>query len=222
MLKTAKTFNKNNYSRQGFMQKGLSLIEASMVLVLSAIVVSGTIAYFETASDNNKLNKTTEEIMHIMSEVKGSFVSTDNGYQGVDVPTLLTLMPEFSSKMIIPSTGAGKPTPVILLPYPDSYTDIKSGEFDQNTNKFTTNSNNQFQLSMQNIPLKLCLRIMGFNYGASLVAKGGMAATGLFIPSFIKPNASMQDVVSLCDALDKQAPSAGFRRRKASFFLIFQ
>lgn len=35
--------------------KGLSLIEASMVLALSAIVVSGVLYYYNNASSNRKL-----------------------------------------------------------------------------------------------------------------------------------------------------------------------
>ncbi|EFN2499686.1 prepilin-type N-terminal cleavage/methylation domain-containing protein, partial [Shigella dysenteriae] len=45
------------------LQRGLSLIEASMVLALSAIVVSGVMYYYQSASDNNKTQNTVSELM---------------------------------------------------------------------------------------------------------------------------------------------------------------
>lgn len=54
-------------------QKGLSLIEASMVLVLSAVVVAGVMVYYQTAETNNNLDKFTSQIMHIVSEINGLY-----------------------------------------------------------------------------------------------------------------------------------------------------
>lgn len=63
-------------------QRGLSLIETSMVLALSAIVVSGVMYYYQVASDNNKTQSTVFEVMSIVSAVYGLYVGT-SGYAGL-------------------------------------------------------------------------------------------------------------------------------------------
>lgn len=55
-------------------EKGLSLIEASMVLALSAIVVSGVMFYYQSASDSNKTQNTVSQVMSVMSAINGLYV----------------------------------------------------------------------------------------------------------------------------------------------------
>ncbi|MED8997488.1 hypothetical protein RCM47_24350 [Escherichia coli] len=62
--------------------KGLSLIEASMVLALSAIVVSGVLYYYNVASNNRKLLEDSKSIQMIISTVRSLYI---NQPQGVDV-----------------------------------------------------------------------------------------------------------------------------------------
>ncbi|MDA6747783.1 prepilin-type N-terminal cleavage/methylation domain-containing protein, partial [Escherichia coli] len=60
---TKKVFDKKAQKRKSSLlfQKGLSLIETSMVLALSAIVVPGVMYYYQAASDNNKTQSTVSE-----------------------------------------------------------------------------------------------------------------------------------------------------------------
>ena len=60
--------------RKNKMEKGLSLIEASMVLALSAIVVSGVMFYYQSASDSNKTQNTISQVMSVMSAINGLYV----------------------------------------------------------------------------------------------------------------------------------------------------
>ncbi|HCN5575928.1 TPA: pilus assembly protein, partial [Escherichia coli] len=60
--------------RKNKMEKGLSLIEASMVLALSAIVVSGVMFYYQSASDSNKTQNTVSQVMSVMSAINGLYV----------------------------------------------------------------------------------------------------------------------------------------------------
>ena len=73
---TKKVFDKKAQKRKSplLLQKGLSLIEASMVLALSAIVVSGVMYYYQAASDNNKTQTTVSEVMSIVSAVNGRVI----------------------------------------------------------------------------------------------------------------------------------------------------
>lgn len=224
MLQEAIVINKKKHKHYGVLQKGLSLIEASMVLILSAIVVSGTVAYYQAASDNTKLDKTTQSLMHIMTEVKGAFITSDAGYKGIDVATLQTLMPEMSTTMV--NDPSGRLIPALMLPYPGSNLLIQAGKYNSGNNTFSGGGDtSQFQLTMKNLPLELCMRIMGFNFGKSLVAKGGRAVgKGVLHPEYLAPNASMTDVTALCDKLAQSnpQPTPSFGRATANYYLIFQ
>ena len=94
---TKKVFDKKAQKRKSSLlfQKGLSLIEASMVLALSAIVVSGVMYYYQAASDNNKTQSTVSEVMSIVSAVNGLYVGT-SGYAGLteDVIMNTSAIPE--------------------------------------------------------------------------------------------------------------------------------
>ncbi|EFF6164405.1 major structural subunit of bundle-forming pilus [Escherichia coli 2-011-08_S3_C3] len=87
---TKKVFDKKAQKRKSSLlfQKGLSLIEASMVLALSAIVVSGVMYYYQAASDNNKTQSTVSEVMSIVSAVNGLFVGTAD-YAGLTAKTII-------------------------------------------------------------------------------------------------------------------------------------
>jgi Tfp pilus assembly protein PilW len=79
--------------------KGLSLIEASMVLVLSAVVVAGVMVYYQTAETNNNLDKSTSQIMHNVSKVNGFYagaakVNGGTDYTGLDTDTILDSDPQ--------------------------------------------------------------------------------------------------------------------------------
>ncbi|EGL0039062.1 hypothetical protein KBS16_004855 [Escherichia coli] len=50
--------------------RGLSLIEASMILALSAIVVSGVLYYYNNASSNRKLVEDTKTIQMVISTIR--------------------------------------------------------------------------------------------------------------------------------------------------------
>lgn len=85
-------------------QKGLSLIEASMVLVLSAVVVAGVMTYYQTAQTNSQLEKTTAQVMHIVSEINGLYAGHTAGseglYEGLSVDTLASAIPDIETTVI--------------------------------------------------------------------------------------------------------------------------
>lgn len=51
-------------------EQGLTLIEASMVLALSAVVVAGAVVYYNSASENNKLQAAQGQLGSIESAVR--------------------------------------------------------------------------------------------------------------------------------------------------------
>lgn len=64
-------------------EKGLSLIEASMVLALSAIVISGVMFYYQSASDSNKTQDTISEVMSTIAAINGLYVG-QSSYNTLD------------------------------------------------------------------------------------------------------------------------------------------
>ncbi|WP_440030237.1 type 4 pilus major pilin [Chromobacterium amazonense] len=65
----------------------MSLIEASMVLALSAVVVAGAVAFYGTASDNSKLQRAQQQLAAIQSAV-ASLYANQSDYTGVSVEIL--------------------------------------------------------------------------------------------------------------------------------------
>ena len=68
--------------------KGLSLIEASMVLALSAVVVSGVLYYFNMASNNRKLQENVKSIQAVVSTIRTLYANQPPGTP-IDVEAVL-------------------------------------------------------------------------------------------------------------------------------------
>lgn len=78
-------------SPQKTKQRGLSLIEAAMVLALSAVVVSGVMYYMSTANENLQNRRVTEMFISITQHINALYINQpksayselkrDSGYQ---------------------------------------------------------------------------------------------------------------------------------------------
>ncbi|EEP8432673.1 prepilin-type N-terminal cleavage/methylation domain-containing protein [Salmonella enterica subsp. salamae] len=53
-------------------QRGLTLIEAAMVLALAAIVISGAMYYYQSAKENKNRNEVMTTIMNIIATVNNA------------------------------------------------------------------------------------------------------------------------------------------------------
>lgn len=127
---------------------GLSLIESSMVLALAAIVVSGVMFYYQSASDSNKTQNTISEIMSAVSAVNGLYVGQAN-YDGLQRSVL-------SHSSSIPdnykSSGG-----IITNPF--------GGELDIAASSDKT----KYALQLSSIPASSCVNIASMNLGTSMV-----------------------------------------------------
>ena len=145
---TKKVFDKKAQKRKSplLFQKGLSLIEASMVLALSAIVVSGVMYYYQAASDNNKTQTTVSEVMSIVSAINGLYIG-NSGYEGL-------------SQSVIYNTSAvpenyKTPDQKIMHPF--------GGEV-----KLGPTSNNKYYIILEDVPRGPCVNLASMNLGTSL------------------------------------------------------
>lgn len=144
------------------MEKGLSLIEASMVLALSAIVVSGVMFYYQSASDSNKTQNTVSQVMSVMSAINGLYVGQAS-YAGLTDEVLLnsSAVPEnykdqVKKKINNPFGGELKVTP-------------------------TTNGGG-YILSLNGVPKSSCVNIASMNLGTSLQGVGVGNVTPASVP----------------------------------------
>ncbi|ELX9581014.1 pilus assembly protein [Escherichia coli] len=145
---TKKVFDKKAQKRKSplLFQKGLSLIEASMVLALSAIVVSGVMYYYQAASDNNKTQTTVSEVMSIVSAINGLYIG-NSGYAGL-------------SQSVIYNTSAvpenyKTPDQKIMHPF--------GGEV-----KLGPTSDNKYYIILEDVPRGPCVNLASMNLGTSL------------------------------------------------------
>lgn len=67
------------YRKKKKFSKGLSLIEASMALALSAVVVSGVLYYFNMASNNRKLQENVKSIQAVVSTIRALYANQPPG-----------------------------------------------------------------------------------------------------------------------------------------------
>lgn len=141
-------------------QKGLSLIEASMVLALSAIVVSGVMYYYQSASDNNKTQNTVSEIMSIVSAVNGLYAGQQN-YNGLDEQVLY-------NTSAVPENYKNSSTGGITHPFGD---DVKIGPVGNN-------GDNGYYIFLGKIPKAACVNLATMNFGTSMAGVGVGVSTG--------------------------------------------
>ena len=179
---TKKVFDKKAQKRKSplLFQKGLSLIEASMVLALSAIVVSGVMYYYQAASDNNKTQSTVSEVMSIISAVNGLYVGT-SGYNGLN-------------KTVIMNTSA----------IPENYKDKKGTKI---THPFggeieigAAAGNTKYYIVLKDVPQGACVNLASMNFGTSLAGAGvGADVAAQAQKGTLRPNAlTPADAAKVC------------------------
>lgn len=139
--------------RKNKMEKGLSLIEASMVLALSAIVVSGVMFYYQSASDSNKTQNTISQVMSVISAINGLYVGQAS-YAGLSDDVL------YNSSAV-----------------PENYKDK-----DKNSKKINnpfggrlsvaSKTTGGYTLTLEGVPKSSCVNIASMNLGTSLQGVG--------------------------------------------------
>ncbi len=150
--KMVNTMQQKKMIRKNKMEKGLSLIEASMVLALSAIVVSGVMFYYQSASDSNKTQNTVSQVMSVMSAINGLYVGQAS-YAGLSDEVL------FNSSAV-PENYKDKNTRKINNPFGGK---LKVAE---------KKTGGGYTLTLEGVPKSSCVNIASMNLGTSLQAVG--------------------------------------------------
>ncbi|WP_202790191.1 type 4 pilus major pilin [Escherichia coli] len=137
--------------RRNKMEKGLSLIEASMVLALSAIVVSGVMFYYQSASDSNKTQNTVSQVMSVMSAINGLYVGQAS-YTGLTDNVLY-------NSSAVPENYKDKSNKTINNPFGGK---LKVAALDAGG----------YTLTLDGVPQSSCVNIASMNLGTSLQGVG--------------------------------------------------
>lgn len=138
--------------RKNKMEKGLSLIEASMVLALSAIVVSGVMFYYQSASDSNKTQNTVSQVMSVMSAINGLYVGQAS-YAGLSDAVLYT-------SSAVPEN------------YKDQTNQTINNPFGGKLKVASRNNSGGYTLTLEGVPKSSCVNIASMNLGTSLQGVG--------------------------------------------------
>ncbi|EPP0211615.1 type 4 pilus major pilin [Escherichia coli] len=137
--------------RKNKMEKGLSLIEASMVLALSAIVVSGVMFYYQSASDSNKTQNTVSQVMSVMSAINGLYVGQAS-YTGLTDNVLY-------NSSAVPENYKDKSNRTINNPFGGK---LKVAALDAGG----------YTITLDGVPQSSCVNIASMNLGTSLQGVG--------------------------------------------------
>ena len=150
--KMVNTMQQKKMIRKNKMEKGLSLIEASMVLALSAIVVSGVMFYYQSASDSNKTQNTVSQVMSVMSAINGLYVGQAS-YAGLSDAVLYT-------SSAVPEN------------YKDQTTQKINNPFGGKLSVAPRNNSGGYTLTLEGVPKSSCVNIASMNLGTSLQGVG--------------------------------------------------
>ena len=188
-------------SPQKTKQRGLSLIEAAMVLALSAVVVSGVMYYMSTANENLQNRRVTEMFISITQHINALYsnqpksayseLKKDSGYQ-----ILKKFFPGGQVKSItnrIGSTSTGvtlNGIPGVFSLYGTSCSDTISGN--------STCVAVQYWIPKsysENDAYNQCVAVISKNFGDSILAKQANGR-GASVPG---SNTDIQRISTICN-----------------------
>ncbi|WP_187229810.1 type II secretion system protein [Escherichia marmotae] len=175
-------------SSQKAKQRGLSLIEAAMVLALSAVVVSGVMYYMSTANENLRNSRVTEMFISISQHINSLYTNQpksaylelgrDSGYQ-----VLKKFFPGGEVKSITNRIGQSS-TGVTLNGIPGVFS-IYGSSCSTNSGQSTPCVAVQYWIPnsfSENDAYNQCVSVISKNFGDSVISKqangGGASVSG--------------------------------------------
>ncbi|HHL7284489.1 type II secretion system protein [Escherichia coli] len=181
-------------------QRGLSLIEAAMVLALSAVVVSGVMYYMSTANENLQNRRVTEMFISITQHINALYsnqpksayseLTRESGYK-----VLTKFFPSGQVKSITNRVGSTS-TGVTLNGIPGVFSLYGTGCSDK-ISGYSTCIAVQYWIPKsysENDAYNQCVAVISKNFGDSILAKqaNGKGAT---VPG---SNTDIQKISTIC------------------------
>ena len=172
--------------------KGLSLIEASMVLALSAVVVSGVLYYFNMASNNRKLQENVKSIQAVVSTIRALYANQPPG-------TRIDLDAVIKSGNFTKGKTVGN-QPAIILPTGDTIR-IYDGSY------LSDLGGKAYSLELRTKSSDVCSYIGGMNFGTSHYGTEILSFNEDSAQNLKKlPRLTPSDAVTICGKKAKATP----------------
>lgn len=182
-------------------QRGLSLIEAAMVLALSAVVVSGVMYYMSTANENLQNRKVTEMFISITQHINALYsnqpksayteLTRESGYQ-----VLKKFFPGGEVKSIKNRSGDISKG-VTLNGIPGVFSLYGSTSCPDTINRRSTCAVVQYWLPnsySENDAYNQCVAVISKNFGDSILAKQANGPGN----SVVGSNTDIQKISTIC------------------------
>lgn len=181
-------------------QRGLSLIEAAMVLALSAVVVSGVMYYMSTANENLQNRKVTEMFISITQHINSLYsnqpksayaeLNRNSGYQVIKKFFPGGEVKSITNRLGSTSTGVTlNGIPGVFSLYSTSCSDPISG--------FSTCAAVQYWIPnsySENDAYNQCVAVISKNFGDSILAKQANGSGA----SVAGSNTDIQKISTIC------------------------
>lgn len=151
--------------------KGLTLIEAAMVLAIATLVIAGIMIFFQSSNISSKSRQVMSELTDLQNSIR-TLYSGQPDYTGLNVAALIDSR-SVPAKMI---NGA-------------ELRNSFNGTIDIVPTSLGTGSNNGFTITFNSIPSESCVRIAGLDQGRAMVEMtvGGTAVTLPATPDVVTP-----------------------------------
>lgn len=183
-------------------QRGLSLIEAAMVLALSAVVVSGVMYYMSTANENLQNRRVTEMFISITQHINALYsnqpksayseLKRESGYN-----ILKKFFPSGQVKAIKNQAGETS-TGVTLNGIPGVFSLYGTGCSDKISGYDSTCIAVQYWIPKsysKNDAYNQCVAVISKNFGDSILAKQANDGKGASVPG---SNTDIQRISTIC------------------------
>lgn len=181
-------------------QRGLSLIEAAMVLALSAVVVSGVMYYMSTANENLQNRKVTEMFISITQHINSLYsnqpksayaeLNRNSGYQVIKKFFPGGEVKSITNRLGSTSTGVTlNGIPGVFSLYSTSCSDPISG--------YSTCAAVQYWIPnsySENDAYNQCVAVISKNFGDSILAKQANGSGA----SVAGSNTDIQKISTIC------------------------
>ena len=133
-------------------KKGLTLIEAAMVLAIATLVVAGIMIFFQNASVNSKANESMAQLSALQSSVRTVYGGQPS-YTGLSEADLIASR-EVPNKMVASPTELRNAFNGTVVIVPET---LGTGSAD-----------NGFSVEYQNIPFEACTKMGVFDLGTGI------------------------------------------------------
>lgn len=134
-------------------KKGLTLIEAAMVLAISTLVVAGVMVFFQSASMNSKTNEAVAQLGEMQSIIRSIYANSPN-YNGVSSAALISAN-ALPNKMISGATVVHAFNSTVIVAAADSG---------------CSGCRNSFYITLNNIPAEACSKLGTMDLGRGFVS----------------------------------------------------